>query len=377
MENKAKRVFLILLDSFGIGAAPDAHEFGDAGASTLGSLIATGALNIKNMTDYGFGEIDGVSTGKRRYPSTVGRLREISRGKDTTVGHWELMGLHSSHPLPTYPNGFPDRMIKAIEQATGRGVLCNLPYSGTKVIADYGKEHTESGKLIVYTSADSVLQIAAHEDIVPVEELYSYCRMAREIAVGEDGVGRIIARPFAGSEGNYYRTENRRDFSLKPHGRTALDILKSEGYDVIGVGKISDIFAGEGLTESYPTHGNAEGIEKAIELTGRDFNGLAFINLVDFDMLYGHRQDAAGYTEAINAFDKALPRMIEGLRAGDRLIITADHGCDPSDDSTDHTREYVPYLLIGGEECENLGTVSGFDYVGRTVLKLLGAKETI
>ena len=244
-------------------------------------------------------------------------------------------------------------------------------------IADYGKEHTESGKLIVYTSADSVLQIAAHEDIVPVEELYSYCRMAREIAVGEDGVGRIIARPFAGSEGCYYRTENRRDFSLKPHGRTALDILKSEGYDVIGVGKISDIFAGEGLTKSYPTHGNAEGIEKAIELTGRDFNGLAFINLVDFDMLYGHRQDAAGYTEAINAFDKALPRIIEGLEAGDRLIITADHGCDPSDDSTDHTREYVPYLLIGGEERENLGTVSGFDYVGRTVLKLLGAKETI
>ncbi len=373
-----KRVFLIVLDSLGIGNAPDATAFGDAGANTLGR-IARG-LSLPCLCSLGLGNIDGVDAVKKADAPRAahGRLVEKSQGKDTTIGHWELCGLVSQHPLPTYPEGFPDEVLSALSAATGRGVLCNLPYSGTDVIRDYGEEHLKSGDLIVYTSADSVLQIAAHEDIVPCELLYDYCRRARAILTGEHAVGRVIARPFIGTPGNFTRTANRRDFSLEPMEKTLLDLLSEEGYDVISVGKISDIFAGRGVTESHPTHGNAEGMETAKAIAERDFHGLCFINLVDFDMLYGHRQDALGYGKALEAFDAFLPTLLASLGEEDAVIITADHGCDPGDDSTDHTRECVPLLIYGdGIKPENLGTVEGFSAVGQTVAALLGAKGTL
>ena len=373
-----KRVFIIVLDSLGIGHAPDAAAFGDAGANTLGR-IAKG-LSLKNLCALGLGNIDGVDAGKKTDAprAAPGRLVEKSQGKDTTIGHWELCGLVSEHPLPTYPEGFPDEVLKAFSDATGRGVLCNLPYSGTDVIRDYGEEHLRSGDLIVYTSADSVFQIAAHEDIVPLETLYDYCKTARRLLTGEHAVGRVIARPFVGTPGNFTRTANRRDFSLEPTGKTLLDLLSEEGYDVISVGKISDIFAGRGVTESHPTHGNAEGMEVALSMAKRDFRGLCFINLVDFDMLYGHRQDTKGYGKALEEFDAFLPALLEHLGEEDALIITADHGCDPGDDSTDHTRECVPLLIYGkGITAESLGTVEGFSAVGQTAAALLGTRGTL
>ena len=363
-----RRVFLIILDSFGIGAAPDAKDFGDAGANTLGSLIKSEKLNIPNLEKMGLGLIDGV-TGlqKTDFPTAAfGRMREVSRGKDTTVGHWELAGLISHAPLPTYENGFPYEVISAFESSVGVGTLCNKPYSGTEVIKDYGEEHLKTSKLIVYTSADSVFQIAAHEDIVPTEKLYEYCAKAREILCGEHAVGRVIARPFKGDVGNFVRTANRRDFSLAPHGKTVLDALKDGGFEVIGVGKIEDIFAGVGLTESIKTHSNDEGMAVACELAERDFCGLAFINLVEFDSKYGHRQDADGYAQALSDFDRQLDTLLSKLGGDDLLIITADHGCDPSDSSTDHTREYVP-LLIWGNGVKNLGTLMGFYNVGELI----------
>ena len=370
-----KRVFCIVLDSFGIGAAPDAGEFGDEGCNTLASISASPDFSIPNLIRAGLPLADGVDCLPRQgHTSSVGRLRELSRGKDTTVGHWELMGVVSEHPLPTYPDGFPKEILDEFSARCQRGVLCNLPYSGTKVIEDYGGRHLDSGDLIVYTSADSVFQIAAHEDIVPVEELYRYCRIAREILRGRHGVGRVIARPFIGKPGAFVRTDRRRDFSLEPTAETTLDRLKAKGLDVIGVGKISDIFAGRGITESIPTHGNAEGIAVAEELTRRDFHGLAFINLVDFDMLYGHRQDRDGYAEAMSEFDRALPRILSALGQNDRLIITADHGCDPCDDSTDHTREYVPLLVFGGE-ARLMGTMDGFYRVGQMIEEFLGVSD--
>ena len=369
-----KRVFLIVLDSFGIGGAPDAADFGDTGADTLTSLGATGALHIPNLTALGLGNIDGVTAIP---PSPVplasfARLRERSRGKDTTTGHWEMMGIISEKPMPTYPHGFPREVIEAFEAAVGRGTLCNLPYSGTDVIRDYGEEHLATGKLIVYTSADSVFQIAAHEELVPLDELYRISTIARAQLGGEHAVGRVIARPFVGRPGNFTRTPNRRDYSLKPPCETVLDRLKAKGLDVIGVGKIGDIFSGQGLTESHPTHGNAEGMEMTERMADREFSGLCFINLVDFDMLYGHRQDAEGYTRARNEFDAWLSNFLPKMREGDSLIITADHGCDPSDQSTDHTRECVPFLLYQkGAPARNLGTVDGFDFIGKTVASLL------
>ena len=369
------RVFVIVLDSFGIGAAPDAADFGDAGANTIKGVAGTGILSLPNMTSLGLGNIDGVDAiGKVENPkATYARLKERSKGKDTTTGHWEMAGLISESPMPTFPNGFPRELLDAFEAKVGRGTLCNLPYSGTDVIRDYGKEHVETGKLIVYTSADSVFQVAAHEEIVPVDELYAICRTAREMLTGEYGVGRVIARPFIGTAPDFKRTENRRDFSLLPPKDTMLNKLSAAGLDVIGVGKIGDIFAMSGLTETHPTHNNNEGMAKAYELLDRDFHGLCFVNLVDFDMKYGHRQDAVGYAEALNAFDSWLGTAMPKLRPDDVLIITADHGCDPTDESTDHTREYVPFLMYGENiPEENLGTISGFDYISNTVCRLLG-----
>ncbi len=374
---KIKRVFLTVLDSFGIGAEPDAHLFGDVGANTLASIKASGALNIPHLTEMGLGCIDGVDAIERvnAPKAAVARIQEKSMGKDTTVGHWELMGIVSERPLPTYPDGFPKEVIEAFEEKTGRGTLCNLPYSGTDVIRDYGEEHIKTGKLIVYTSADSVFQIAAHEDTVPLSELYRYCEIARELLVGEHGVGRIIARPFTTVDGQYKRTANRHDYSLVPPSKTALAALKEGGYTVKSIGKIYDIFAGDGITEYEYTHSNTEGIHLTLEAMKKDFTGLCFTNLVDFDMLYGHRQDAVGYATAMNEFDAALPKMLDLLREDDLLIITADHGCDPSDQSTDHTREYIPLIIYGkAVEPKNLGTILGFDSVGTLVCRLFGVK---
>ena len=372
-----KRIFLIVLDSFGIGEAPDAAAFGDAGANTLLSCYKTGELDIPTLRSLGFGNIDGVECiEKTDAPkAAVGRMTEISNGKDTTIGHFELAGLVSKTPLPTYPDGFPDEIIREFEKAVGRGVLCNKPYSGTVVINEYGKEHIETGKLIVYTSADSVFQIAAHEDIVPPEELYEYCRAARRILTGEHSVGRVIARPFVTGEGGFVRTANRRDFSLEAPRETMLDAIKGAGLDVIAVGKISDIFAARGITEAILTHGNAEGMKVTSELLTKDFTGLAFTNLVDFDSSYGHRQDPVGYARAISAFDKWLGGFTESLGEDDMLIITADHGCDPSDNSTDHTREYVPLVVYGKKVAPAaLGTLSGFGSVAKLVTELLSVE---
>lgn len=372
---KAKRVFVIVLDSFGIGYEPDAELFGDVGANTLSSIARAEGFLLNTMRSLGLYNIDGVTAGEAVASPLAAhaRLREKSMGKDTTVGHWELMGVISERPLPTYPDGFPAEVLDAFSQAVGRGVLCNKPYSGTDVIRDYGDAHVASGDLIVYTSADSVFQIAAHEEIVPIETLYDYCRIARKILVGEHGVGRVIARPFTGESGSYRRTANRHDFSLEPPTLTVLDELKAAGKDVIAVGKITDIFAGKGVTESMFTHSNDEGMAVTKALSARDFNGLCFTNLVDFDMLYGHRQDVKGYAEAMMAFDVWLEKFLPAMREDDVLIITADHGCDPADQSTDHTREYVPMLIYGkGIAPRNLGTLDGFDTVGKTVKALLG-----
>ena len=372
-----KRIFLIVLDSFGIGAAPDAADFGDAGANTLESVLKSGKLDIPNLISMGIGSIDGVSclpkAGAPR--ASYARLRELSRGKDTTTGHWEIAGIVSEKPMPTYPDGFPREIMEEFERRVGRGTLCNLPYSGTDVIRDFGEEHLKTGKLIVYTSADSVFQIAAHEDLVSNEELYGYCRIARELLVGEHGVGRVIARPFVGTPGDFKRTANRRDFSLIPPQKTMLNALQDSGLDVIGVGKIGDIFAMSGITETYPTHSNTEGMEKTSELLKKDFRGLCFVNLVDFDMLYGHRQDPDGYAEALSQFDSWLGGFISELGEGDLVMITADHGCDPSDMSTDHTREYVPLIIYDGKTAENLGTKDGFFFICRTVCEKLGTES--
>ena len=369
-----KRVFLIVLDSFGIGYLPDADKFGDVGANTLKSLTKSNKLRIPNLIKCGLGNIDGVDCIKKTStPCAVfGRCMEKSMGKDTTVGHWEIAGVISKSPLPTYPNGFPKEVIEKFERLSGRGVICNLPYSGTEVIKDYGSEHEKTGKLIVYTSADSVFQIAANEDIIPLEELYGYCKTAREMLKGEHGVGRVIARPFIKRNGEYVRTANRRDFSLEPSEKTVLDAISEKGLDVISVGKINDIFAGMGITKHYPTHSNNEGIEKTLELLDKDFCGLAFINLVDFDMIYGHRNDANGYAMALSHFDEHLPKIISKLQKDDLLIITADHGCDPGDESTDHTREHIPLLIIkDGIKPKNLGTLDSYTVIGHTVADYL------
>ncbi len=376
-----KRVFLIVLDSFGIGEMGDAAEYGDVGVNTLRSVSKSAKFGMPNMAKMGLFQIEGVELAEgakaqedAEHIAAVARLEEASKGKDTTIGHWEIAGVYSGKPLPTYPEGFPEEVLKPFREQTGRGVLCNKPYSGTKVIADYGEEHLRTGDLIVYTSADSVFQIAAHEELIPPEQLYEYCRIARKILVGEHGVGRVIARPFVGSAGNYTRTSNRHDFSIEAPGVTMLDQLKDAGKDVIAVGKIKDIFVDRGITESVYTTGNEDGIQKTLEYLDKDFEGLCFVNLVDFDMLYGHRRDVEGYAKALSYFDAKLPEMIAKMRSGDILMITADHGCDPAYmATTDHTREYVPFIMYG-EEIEpcNMGTRKTFADIGATVLQYFG-----
>ncbi len=371
-----RRVFLVVLDSVGIGALPDAELYGDAGSNTLCAAAKGNGFSMPNMEALGLFDIEGVKQlkkGTEKPRGAFGRAKEASKGKDTTIGHWEIAGLISERPLPTFPGGFPQELLIEFSERTGRKVLCNQPYSGTEVIRDYGKEHMETGALIVYTSADSVFQIAAHESVVPIEELYRYCEIARELCQGVYGVGRVIARPFEG-EHPFVRTSRRHDYSLTPPGRTILNILADSGYDVIGVGKINDIFAGSGITEFVRTSGNEEGIEKMIAYADKDFNGLCFVNLVDFDSKYGHRNNVDGYAEALTYFDAQLPRMLEKLREDDLLIITADHGCDPSTPSTDHSREYVPLVVTGPGVVRgaDLGTRECFADTGATVLDWFG-----
>ncbi len=376
-----KRVFLIVLDSVGIGAMEDAADFGDAGTNTLRSASKGSCFHMPNMEGMGLFNIDGIDwrEGTDSPKALYGRMKEASRGKDTTIGHWEIAGVISKQPLPVYPHGFPAEITDAFCRMTGRGILCNLPYSGTEVIKDYGDEHVKTGNLIVYTSADSVFQIAAHEDVVPAETLYEYCRMARRLLTGEHGVGRVIARPFAGEPGNYYRTAGRHDFSLEPPKETMLDVLQSSGKEVIGVGKIYDIFAGRGITSHVYTSKNAEGIARTLAYLDQDFEGLCFINLVDYDMLYGHRNDIEGYARALSEFDAALPQICSRMRDTDLLMITADHGCDPGYTvSTDHSREYTPLLIYGKSiKPGNLGTRQTFADIGATVLKVLDVEGNI
>ena len=373
----SKRVFLIVLDSVGVGELPDAAEFGDEGSNTVKAAASSGLLNMPNMKKLGFFNILGINDMYEDIPEAplyaVSRLAERSKGKDTTTGHWEIAGLVSEKPMPTFPDGFPKEFIDAYSERTGRKILCNKPYSGTDVIRDYGKEHEETGALIVYTSADSVFQIAAHESVVPVEQLYEYCRIAREMLQGDLGVGRVIARPFEG-EWPYRRTSRRHDFSLVPPKDTMLDVLSGNGFDVLSVGKIIDIFAEKGITEYVRTANNEEGIERTLENLDKDFNGLSFTNLVDFDMVYGHRNDAPGYATALSYFDSRLPEMLDKLRDDDILMITADHGCDPVTPSTDHSREYIPLVICGKnlKKGVNLGTRNSFSDIGATILDYFG-----
>ncbi len=367
----AKRVFLIVLDSVGVGEGPDAALFDDVGCDTFGTCVRSGDLRVPNLERLGIFSLKDTSFRKdcKDVVGCYAKMREDSKGKDTTVGHWEIAGMISEKPLPTYPHGFPKEILDAFSKETGRGVLCNRPYSGTEAIKDYGREHERTGDLIVYTSADSVFQIAAHEEVVPLEELYADCRKARAILTGEHGVGRVIARPFVGKYPDYQRTVNRHDFSLEPPRETILDALKANGYTVIGVGKIHDIFAGKGLTSSYPNEGNTKNMERTLALAGEDFQGLCFVNLVDFDMLYGHRNDIPGYVNALNEVDVQIGRLMERMGPEDYLMITADHGCDPGFKGTDHSREYTPCLCWGQDlkEGVDLGIRSSFADIAQTI----------
>ena len=370
-----KRIFLFVLDSCGAGAMPDAQAFGDPGVHTLRSCATSPKLSIPNMRAYGLANIDGLDfLGTVDAPKgAYGKLAESSMGKDTTIGHWEMAGIVSPTPLPTYPDGFPDEVLEPFKKATGRGILANCPMSGTEAIAEYGDAHVKTGDLIVYTSADSVFQIAAHEEVVPLETLYEYCHIARAQLQGKHGVGRVIARPFVGTSGAYKRTSNRHDYSLEPPGVTLLDAIKAKGLDSIAVGKIYDIFAGRGTTEHVYNASNANGMEHALHYADKDFYGLCFVNLVDFDMLYGHRRDIDGYALALNEFDQWLPKFMEKMGDEDLVIITADHGCDPGyEATTDHTREYVPLLVMGKKvKPVNLGTRTGFQNIAATIAELL------
>ena len=368
------RAFWIVLDSAGIGNAPDAEAFGDEGSNTWKTCYDSGKLHIPNMEKLGIYNIDEMNYGDKSLSpiGCYGRLHEKSMGKDTTIGHWEMAGMISPKPFPVYPDGFPKDVLDEFRKQTGREVLCNKPYSGTEVIKDYGREHMETGALIVYTSADSVFQIAAHEEVVPVETLYEYCKIARKILMGDHAVARVIARPFVGQYPNFERTDRRHDFSLVPPKQTVLDDLKDAGKDVIGVGKIYDIFAGKGITETTANHGNKKNMEKVFELQKKDFNGLCYINLVDFDMIYGHRRDVLGYTTALNEFDKDLEIFLANMRDDDVLFITADHGCDPGYKGTDHTRESVP--LLGYSKCwkqgVNIGTRDTYADIAATLAQI-------
>lgn len=371
-----KRVFLMVLDSFGIGEMPDAEEYGDRGSNTLRTVSQSRLFDCPNMARLGLFHIDGTHSNKQggKPIGAYARMRELSKGKDTTTGHWEICSLVSKRPFPTYPDGFPDEIINAFSAATGRGVLCNRPYSGTQVLSDYGQAHLQTGKLIVYTSADSVFQIAAHERIVPVDELYRYCQIAREILKGRHSVGRVIARPFTGQVPGFTRTAGRRDFSILPPSDTLLNLLQKQGKATIGVGKIFDIFAGSGITEKYSTHGNDEGMQITCDLLNKDFTGLCFVNLVDFDMIYGHRNDIDGYAKALTVFDQWLGGILPVLKQDDLLMVTADHGCDPAAPGTDHSREYTPLLIYyPGITATNLGTKDSFADIGKTIADIFNA----
>lgn len=375
-----KRVIVIVLDSVGIGELPDAARYGDEGSNTLGNIAAkVKDFKLPNLQRLGLGNIDDIR-GFEKIDSPVGcfgRMAEKSAGKDTTTGHWEIMGIVMSNPFPTYPNGFPEEIISKFEQAIGTSTLGNIPASGTKIIEELGQEHMETGYPIVYTSADSVFQIAAHEDIIPVERLYEICQIARNILTGDHAVGRVIARPFIGEPGNFTRTDRRRDFSLDPIHETVLDYAVEKGLKVKAVGKIVDIFNGRGVTQSIHTQDNMDGVDKTIDFIKEDFGGIIFTNLIDFDMLYGHRNDVEGYAKALVQFDARVPEIIGALKEEDILIITGDHGCDPTTPSTDHSREYVPLLVYGKKlrQGVNLGTRATFADVGASIAEYLGVKK--
>lgn len=369
-----RRVFLIVLDSAGVGYAPDAEQFKDVGSDTFGTCVRSGHLHVPNMERLGLFQIQGTSFERPGSPQEgcCGKLKEQSAGKDTTMGHWEIAGIISPKPMPTYPDGFPESLLQEFSRQTGRGILCNKVGSGTEIIKQYGQEQIDTGKWIVYTSADSVFQVAAHEKVIPLEELYAGCRTARKLLVGENAVGRVIARPFVGEAPNFTRTVNRHDFSLEPPRETILDMLKKAGLSTIGVGKIHDIFAGRGLTRTFPNKGNEKNMDVTRSLLEEDFEGLCFVNLVDFDMLYGHRNDIPGYTHALNQFDARLPEFIGNMREGDVLFLTADHGCDPGFPGTDHTREYVPLLCCGKriKTGVNLGIRQSYADIAATVAEI-------
>ena len=371
-----KRIFLIVLDSCGVGAAPDSEQFGDIGVNTLRSCASSPKFSMPHLIEAGLGNLDGIDyLPKTDHPTAaLARLQEASMGKDTTIGHWEIAGIVSPNPLPTYPQGFPREVLEEFERQTGRGVLCNLPYSGTDVIRDYGEEQKKTGKWIVYTSADSVFQVAANENWIPLEELYDACRKARAILRGKHGVGRVIARPYVGeTPSDFRRTANRHDFSLEPPKQTMLDAIKAAGLDTLAVGKIYDIFAGQGTTEHVFNKSNADGMAHTDDYAARDFHGLCFVNLVDFDMQYGHRRDVDGYANALTEFDTWLGQFLPKLGEDDLVMITADHGCDPAyTATTDHTREYVPLVVLGKQvKPVNLGTRKSFADIAATVTELL------
>ena len=371
-----KRIFLIVLDSCGVGAAPDSEQFGDIGVNTLRSCASSPKFSMPHLIEAGLGNLDGIDyLPKTDHPTAaLARLQEASMGKDTTIGHWEIAGIVSPNPLPTYPQGFPQEVLEEFEKQTGRGVLCNKPYSGTDVIRDYGEEQKKTGKWIVYTSADSVFQVAANENWIPLEELYDACRKARAILRGKHGVGRVIARPYVGeTPSDFRRTANRHDFSLEPPKQTMLDAIKAAGLDTLAVGKIYDIFAGQGTTEHVFNKSNADGMAHTDDYAARDFHGLCFVNLVDFDMQYGHRRDVDGYANALTEFDTWLGQFLPKLGEDDLVMITADHGCDPAyTATTDHTREYVPLVVLGKQvKPVNLGTRKSFADIAATVTELL------
>lgn len=374
------RVIWIVLDSVGMGALPDANKYGDENSNTIGHVAAfNNGLNIPNMVKMGLGNIDGIQNIDNcdAPVGCYGKLHEASNGKDTVTGHWEMVGIKSEIAFPTYPNGFPKDVIDEFEKLTGRKVIGNKPASGTVILDELGKEHMETGALIVYTSADSVFQIAAHEEIVPIEDLYKYCDIARKLLTGEHSVARVIARPFLGTEGNFTRTPNRRDYALLPPHKTTLDMLKDKNLRVMGVGKIEDIFSGQGITDAVHTKSNMDGVDKTIDYMKEDNSGLIFTNLVDFDMKWGHRNDPAGYGKGLEEFDARLPEIFDNMKDTDVLFITADHGCDPTVPGTDHTREYVPFLAYGKalKENVNLGTKAGFFSMGQTICDIFDAEK--
>jgi phosphopentomutase len=373
------RVIIVVLDSLGVGELTDAADYGDAGSNTLGNMAAElGGLTLPNLETLGLGNI-GMFEGIDKRPDctgSFGKMAEKSPGKDTTTGHWEMTGVTLTRAFPTYPGGFPQDVIARFEEAIGTKVLGNVAASGTEIIRELGEEHLRTGRPIVYTSADSVFQIAAHKDVTPLERLYKFCEIARSQLTGELGVGRVIARPFTGSPGSFVRTTERRDFSLPPPGDTLLDLARKAGLPVVGIGKIQDIFAGRGLTHAVHTKDNADGMHATIEAARKTLSGIIMVNLVEFDMLYGHRNDPAGYYGALREFDRWLPGLTEQLGAGDALFITADHGCDPTTPSTDHSREYVPLLVYGQglKPGVDLGTRQSFSDLGATAADMLGLK---